>query len=124
MKNVQNLICFLFKSTFFKVTKKIFGKKEEMGKKYFLGKLNIYLWIQKSHSQISIKLDFKLNLGMGFFSETRRYEGTSSARNKIFGLYSAPSIFVVLGCFYGTQQQQLTRATCIKIPGIDGFLAD
>jgi len=29
MQNVQNLLCFLDKSTFFKVTKNIFIKKEE-----------------------------------------------------------------------------------------------
>ncbi len=43
-----------------------------MGKKYFLGQLNIYLWMEKSHAQLSIKLDFKPNLGMGFFFGTEK----------------------------------------------------
>jgi hypothetical protein len=57
------------------MTPKIFlSKMKNSGQKVLSG-LVTYLRIQKSHSQISIKLDFKPNLGMGFFF------GTEEVRN-------------------------------------------
>ncbi len=57
IKNVLKLLCFRDKRTFFKVTEKIVKNRGNVGKKYFLTQLNIYLWFENSHSWTSIILD-------------------------------------------------------------------